>query len=303
MKQFNKIVGVLVIFVIGLLLVDVLVGEILAIVRNKLPNDGERVAKSEFILNKMAADVIVIGSSKAQCNYDCGIMSRYYPNQSIYNCGIDGQKYFYTTLSLLYMLDRYTPKVIIWEIADFAPDKHEDLSLLYPYYSDNKTIKSVIDYNHPSLRYMIWLNAYKYNGTAARLLRALFAKDPGTNGYNALPKHNVSKSCKTRRILVDTKSSDKHPNIDRVKVDLFITIVEAAKKRRIRLYVVNSPVLNASCDPFTKDICDKYDVPFFDYSNNAVFIQNNEYWYDTVHLNSKGASLFTELLMNQIKNV
>ncbi len=301
MSNIRKIAITLIIFFIGFLLVDIVVGRAFSYLRHHLPDDGERVAKSEFIINRVKSDVIIVGSSKAQCHYDCSIIHEYFPGLSVYNCGIDGQNYYYTTLSLLLMLERYSPKVIIWEIADFTPDDQEDLSLLYPYYNDNILINEVIDKREPSFKYFSWINSYKYNGVSARLIRSMFVKDPLTEGYKALQKHHLSKDIKVEQNHKAINSeTEKLPEADSVKVDLFKNIINITSHRNIQLYIVRSPSLFESNDMILSQLCNTYSIPYFNFGDSIEFSNNLELWYDAVHLNSDGAALFTEMLMKQI---
>lgn len=298
MKDIRKIVLVVIVFVAGVLTIDQLVGLFFTHIRQKLPNDGERVAKSEYIMNRMNSDVIIVGSSKAQCHYDCEVIQKYYPSMSVYNCGVDGQRFFYTAASLLHILERYSPKVIIWEIADFGPDYSEDLSLLYPYYYSDKEIKNVLDYKDSSLKYVLWINSYKYNGTASRIIRSLFVKDPDTQGYKALKKHSISKEIShesqsvfgndTIQLITDSK-----------KIELFNNIVATCKNRKICLYIVQSPKLREGSDCFVKRICNENGVSFFDFAEDINYRNNENYWYDMAHLNDEGAKKFTNDLMQR----
>ncbi len=45
----------------------------------------------------------------------------------------------------------------------------------------------------------------------------------------------------------------------------------------------------------------KYDIPFLDYSDDTSLTYDTAYFYNAMHLNKKGAELFTLKLANDIK--
>ena len=49
-----------------------------------------------------------------------------------------------------------------------------------------------------------------------------------------------------------------------------------------------------------RDLCIRRNIPFFDFSNDNRFVHNDSLFKDGTHLNSKGADLFTQLLIEKI---
>ena len=49
-----------------------------------------------------------------------------------------------------------------------------------------------------------------------------------------------------------------------------------------------------------KSILNRYNEPFWDYAFDTAFIKK-QYFYDNLHLNNRGATLFSEKLVSDIK--
>jgi lysophospholipase L1-like esterase len=49
-----------------------------------------------------------------------------------------------------------------------------------------------------------------------------------------------------------------------------------------------------------KSIAVKYGVPFFDYSHDETLISRPELFSDFLHLNDKGARIFSEMVIDRI---
>lgn len=302
MNDIKKICIILAGFIFCFLLFDFGVGKFFDWAIKRMPCEGERVAKSEYVINQVKSDLIVIGSSRAEAHYDCQVLKDSFPSFSVFNCGVDGQLFYYIATSLNCIMDRYTPKVVIWDfqLKDLVDDTPENLSLLYPYYYNNFRVKEILDLQDPSLKYQLWINSYRYNGTASRILRAMDMKDSGNFGF--LSHDSADKSRK-----IDCKDDVlKGQVLIPVKVRLLKTLILRAKKQGVKLIMCISPSFNRyvgssatiSC---LQQLSAEYGVPFINDSQMKLFLAKDELWYDTGHLNAKGARIFTKELIKQIK--
>ena len=50
------------------------------------------------------------------------------------------------------------------------------------------------------------------------------------------------------------------------------------------------------------EIANKYKIPLYDYSNKKKYVGNEDLFYDGIHLNSEGANVFTEDLLQDLRN-
>lgn len=304
MKQLKKIVIALVAFGGCYLILDFAIGLCLDYVRNNLPMDGERTAKAEYVINKVDADIVIIGSSRAQAHYDTRVFRDSIPDLTVFNCGGDNQKFWYCDIVTNCILDRYSPTMVIWDfqLNDLEPF-NENLSLLYPYYKENDYVKERLLEREPLLKYQLWLNTYRYNGSGSRILTASrLPKDFGKDrlGYSG------HKPLKTISMVFD----DLHYTYitpDSGKVEQLERTIRKAQDKGVKLVFTISPVVNKitgenSTIETLRSICSKYEIPLIDDSQLDGFVGNPDSGYDSNHLNSEAAALFTRTLISQIKH-
>lgn len=82
--------------------------------------------------------------------------------------------------------------------------------------------------------------------------------------------------------------------------------IKKAQDKGVKLVFTISPVVNKikgknSTIKTLRSICSKYDIPFIDDSQLDGFVSNPNQGYDSGHLNSEAAALFTRTLISQIK--
>lgn len=299
---------IVLLFVCCVLVLDYFVGVFFDNKMQQMPNEGERVAKSQYVITKVEADIVVVGSSRAECHYDCHILIDSLKDYTVYNGGGDGQGFYYCNTIVNCLLRRYAPKVIIWDfrVYELIDEEMENLSLLYPYYGSNEYItKTLLQYEGSAFKYKMLLNAYRYNGTAARILRSIYtSKDNLQNRYGYGPRQvNPNNS--------DIIPYDYNPHfnapIDAHKVELLRTTIDLAKEKGTQIIIAVSPMYNQYDDnnnsmSTTRQICLDNDIPFIDDGQLPEFIHNNEYSVDNNHLNYIGAEHFTKYFVEQIKN-
>lgn len=302
MKEFKKMAIALVGFCVCFLVLDFGVGTFFDWAIKQLPSEGERVAKSEYVINKVDADFLVIGSSRAQAHYDSKVLCDSFSEMSVFNAGVDGQLFYYINTSLNCILDRYSPKIVVWDfqLKDFVDNTSENLSLLYPSYYKNEYIKHVLDDQDASLKFTLWINSYKYNGTAGRILRTIKAKDKGLLGFSP---HKTDKS---RLLTIEHVNAEEKAIVADKVIEIEKTLVKA-KAKGVKIILAVSPYLEQidGISPTLKvlrDMSEKYGCLLLDYSQNEAFTGNVTKFYDVGHLNDEGAALFTSMIANEIMN-
>lgn len=288
---------------------DILVGVIFDSIIKRLPPEGERVSKSYFAYHRVNTDVVIVGSSRAETTYDCEILMDSLPGYTMYNCGGDGQGLLYCNTLINSIFDRYTPRCVVWDvsIAQIGGEDYENLSLIFPYYKENQNVKKIVDdLEGESFKYSILFNSYRYNATAARILRAYIMSgnsDGSVLGF--LPR----KSADNSRALTpkDFILADDEPLNDK-RLEYVCSTLERAHSLGCKMVIAVSPMYS----DFNQDnkyarkwqeICDKYGAIFIDDSHLEGFVHNNEYAYDRVHVNYEGAEVFSRVFGHQLKSV
>lgn len=303
MKQLKKIIVTLFCVLTCVLIFDYIIGYSFDVIRHSLPIDGERTAKTEYIITDMNADIVIIGSSRAQSHYDTYVLRDSFPNYTIFNCGGDGQKFWYCDIITNAIIDRYSPKLVIWDfLLSDLEESNENLSLLYPYYYENQYIKERLLQNDNTLRYKLWCSSYRYNGSGSRILTAArlpkdFGKDRlGYSGHTPLETITM--------VFDDLEYIYKSP--DTLRINQLVKTINRLKEKNIELVITLSPIVNKIIGNNTtietlSSICRENDILFINDSQLDGFVANPTRGYDSGHLNSDAASDFTKILVNQIK--
>ena len=304
MNEIKRILKALITILIFFVVLDNAVGLVFDRLLSCLPDNGDKVAKANYVINRMNSDCVVIGSSRALSHYDTRVLVDSLPYNTVYNCGIDGQGTYYTDMLVNLLLDRYTPKTIIWDFKylEFTKPGIDNLSMLYPYYYSNNSVKSFLNRVEPTLKYTIWINSYRYNGTAARIIKSTFSHND--NDYLGFESH--TSTITSKEIVCDTISTEGEV-IDANKVALFVKTLQRIKESGIELFVVLSPVFdklegsNKTVETLKK-LADEYDFVVLDYSQDPDYVGNVSYVYDKDHLNAVGAEYFTKEVVDKIRS-
>ena len=293
-------------FVVIVFILDVCVGLFFNVKLKELPDDGERIAKTNYAINKVNSDIVIIGSSRAETGYNPKILMDSLPQYTVYNCGGDGQGFFYCNTLINTILDRYVPRYIVWDFkeSELAGDSDANLSMLYPFYKNN-TIKCVIDQKMGwRSQVLMRCNSYRFNATAGRIIRAIYS--PSRNlqnsfGFGPRPVHAEGIHLVPNDFILEKG------DLNDEKISLFKATVERAQKAGCTIVVVISPMYNIYNydNVYTQGVnalCEKYSIPFFDDSHLNGFPHNNDLAYDNYHLNIDGANLFTSYFSKQLKD-
>ena len=101
----------------------------------------------------------------------------------------------------------------------------------------------------------------------------------------------------------DTKKSDEQSEqVSQYTLQNFLRVSKLCKKKKVLLLIVSTPRYKANNDTdMISNLCQKEDIPFFDYYNTYLFNKHPEWFRDGAHLNDEGAKELTPLLFRDIK--
>ena len=149
--------------------------------------------KTPFTVEKVDADVVVIGSSKASHHYVPQMLEDSLGMTS-YNCGQDGCFFLYQNCIINMILDRYTPKVILWDIQpesfikNDVANEYQNIRYLTPYYRSSQWVKHYIDRESPKMPIRMLSEMYGYNSKLFNYIFPLVTHASSTkHGYIPLP--------------------------------------------------------------------------------------------------------------------
>lgn len=279
-------------------LVDFAFGKVCDYLRDH--TNGGFSGNVHYICEESNEDIIMMGSSRMKHHYVPQVFEDSL-GMTCYNAGIDGNGIIMSYGFLEMILQRYTPKMIIYDVSRFDMYKDDNtkyLGNLRAYY-DKHGIPAIFNDVDASERWKMLSGLYRYNSSLLGLV-----------GDNFHPVQLFDKGY--WRGNKEMNYEPEKPRIEDNEVDslkmLYIEkYIDLATHHNIELVFCFSPtyfgeLMNNSNNP-VKSICEKRNVPFFDYHYETVLCGDRSYWSDATHLNHSGAKYYSSVLAGVIKNI
>jgi hypothetical protein len=250
-------------------------------------------------------DVILMGSSRMCRHYNPSIISDSL-SMTVYNTGVKGNGIILNYGILNLILERYSPKLIVYDVFSFdmynderfADDDARYLDNLKDYY-DNDEIKDIFAKVNPMETLKMYSMLYRYNSKLIRLVGdCLYPTEKYDRGYN--PYYG---SMDYVPDLDDGRNNQL--DVDTLKLYYVRKFIEKAQGQGVPVVISASPrygvsPVNHYNDPI-KRICKEYNVPFLDYYADDEIVNKKEYFHDANHLNNIGADVFSTLFVSDLK--
>lgn len=255
-----------------------------------------------YLADKTNEDVLVFGSSRAIHHYNPTIITDSL-GMTCYNCGENGNGIilFYGWWKMI--SDRYHPKMVIYDITnDFdllkGEDNHKYLGWLKEAY-DRKGVKEVFLRVDPTEKYKMISQMYRYNSKWHQIVADYIYPLYVINDNGFFPLDGSIDSMKVRKNV----NVNKPYQYDELKTDLLEQLVKEMGDTKL-VFVVSPTIYGQNEEQLepVKELCNKYSIPLYDFSNDAKYAHNAEYFKDGSHLNAVGADVFTRDLMYAMKN-
>jgi hypothetical protein len=260
--------------------------------------------RTTYSMETTNAEVLVFGSSRANHHY-VPVVFEDSLKKTFYNLGRDGNGIFFQIALLNSVLKRYTPKVIILEYSgEFEKGNFEfdKLSSLLPYYRTHKEIRGIIDRREPLDKIKLVSEIYPFNSQALTIVSGNTKINKkgaaGCKGYVPLygEWHNE----------LDSALKNNSYKIDTNKINTFREFIVKAKNLGVQVFVVRSPIFRKLSKSqgirICYEVCSAEKIPFWDFSADTSFLNNKSLFQDIVHLNDKGATAFSKLVVSKIKD-
>ena len=292
-------------FVAGLFVFDYSIGSLLKYLYFK-QNSGP-LYEITYSIDSTKADLLIIGSSTAHHDYHPSPFQNRL-GVSYYNTSNDGTSLLYHYAVLKSILKRYSPKIVIlgFDIGEFKSDQksYDRLSALLPYYQNHSELRPIIELRSEFEKIKLLSKIYPFNST----IFSVFIRNPYFTGYNLKRKADDNGYVPLNRFDNEPMEIDV-PDLkfdpDSNKIDFFKSFIKDCKLSNVDLYIVISPrfIKYPVKDPsveLAKEISGRYNVPFYNYSRDTLFLKHNEYFADRVHLNDNGAKVFSNMIIDRI---
>ncbi len=303
MKQdIKKLIISTIILSSAFVLIDTFIGYIGENTLKKLPNFGNELCKTNYRLNRIKSDVIIVGSSRASHHYHTAILadsvnSYLSSNFSFYNTGLGGQFVDCNACTVESILYRYKPKLIIFDInsLEVMDIKWQERIRKYEiFYRNNKIVKEYLDRLGWKEKLKVNVNMYRFNSIIIDLIGCLHKGDITDNGYE--PLYKIMENTNTK------KPTTQKTIINDFSLESFIRMVFLCNKENINLIVVTSPRYKPNeNNELIRSICNEYNIHYIDLYNTDFFNNHPELFYDRSHLNNDGATIYTKMFFEELK--
>ena len=276
---------------------------------------GELSVWNDIFDKKINADIAVYGSSRAWVHFNTNLITDSLGIES-YNFGIDGHDFWLQYFRHeTYLKNNPPPKVIIISVDYLSLQKRKDLynyNQFLPYMLWNENLMNYTseyigfqdrDFKIPLWRYMGKTDLLAY---AIRLLFQEPCTQKRERGYEGMELKWNDDLKKAKRKMGSYKIT-----LHQESIELFDKFLGECKNNDIKVLMVYAPIYfegieyienNEEILKVYKSFADKYELSFLDYTKNEI-CYDKSYFYNASHLNKKGANLFTNQLIQDLKNL
>ena len=258
---------------------------------------GDTKRTNDLVMNDKH-DVLILGSSRARHHYDAPFLSDSL-GLDVYNAGYDGNGVVLAYGLLEMILERYHPKLIIYDVEPefdinvYTGDNNHKryISRLKPYYR-HQAIGDIIADVSKEEWFKVHSGMMRYNMSILTML---------TEGMHNSLDCNKGFSPMQGVYVCEPVDKDIKEKIDTFKLEFIEKLITLAQTRQIPIVMVASPKYgqtnSAVLEP-VKDICADKGVSFLDYYADTEFQSHKEWFKEPMHLNSEGARFFSKKVAN-----
>ena len=264
---------------------------------------GGDTARNEYIANKVAAPILIFGSSRAIHHYAPQIL-RDSLGMDCYNCGQDGMGIilFYGRYKMI--TERYVPRVIIYDVLpsfDFEEgDDYSYLGWLRPYY-DKEGIDSIFWKIAPNERYKMCSQMYRYNGKILQMLiDNVKETHEESNGYR--PAYGSMRYEPQGQVITTPIK------IDAVKLYFWKKFIQDCHKNGTQLIFALSPFYGGgnsvhSTYSVMYKLSKQYNIPVINHYNDKDIIGRKDLFMDSYHMNNFGAEMYSKIIAYELHDI
>ena len=298
MKKKIYFVAIILFIVFGF---DIMIGAVSKQAIKSVNDVGLNKTNTAQALFKRKADVLILGSSRANHSFDCKIMHNEL-GLSCYNAGRDGMNIMYDGIVLFSYLERYLPKLVVLDLNSAMLDDswNDTWKEMLCFYGMTEAIDEVINnLANPIEKFKLQSNIYRYNKTWEWLLKAKYSQDQSfLDGYRPMPVQHDSPG--TVDSVNQTFKADKN------NLEMLDKIVKRCKDRGIQLIITYSPSLIVDKGGFARFLSDygrKNHLVVFNWNGDVNYSSKPRWFYDKTHLNEDGAKYFTKDFLAKLKSL
>lgn len=291
-------------FLMMLIVLDFSIGSFLRYLYFK--QGAGQLYRTTYSLDSTKAEFLIFGSSTANHHYVPSIFEDRL-KMTVYNTGRDANTIFYNYGIFQSILKRYHPKeaILDFNVGEFKifPDSYDKISSLLPYYKSNPELTPVIELKSPFEKWKLLSKIYPFNSLMFSILIGNTEYNKSRDYINDQSGYVPLDHVWPKKL--PARSAIKPYEIDAMKIKILKAFIAECKRVNIELYICISPNF---IEYTNKDlsvelvhrIANEYHVPFYNFSQDPLFLQHPEYFADLMHLNKTGAEVFTNKVIDKI---
>ena len=298
----KKFITRITVFFVAVAIIDIIFGKCCDYMYEHSKSGDSR--KINYAIRECNAEVIIMGSSRANHHYNPQILSDSL-GMTVYNLGIDGSGAILMDGFYRLITKRYVPKLIIYELTpsfdlyQYTGDANNTryLSQLKPYYKE-ECLKQIFDDVDAGERIKLNSGLYRYNTSCLNLIRSFVGHETKEdNGY--VPLDGVMKDYRPFEVSTDYK-------IDTLKIKYLKQLIKDCKENGTQLIFAVSPRYGATTSIEYQsgfEIISHQRCEAIDFYCSPEFISNKEFFKDAFHMNREGADFFSKKMTYLIKQI
>lgn len=298
MFSMKRFIRNIILFAVLLAACDVVVG---AVMRHLVRTAKYGVTKRyNEIADSITDDILLFGSSLGRRNYNPDILSDSL-GMSFCSCAQEkgGILMMYGRYKLI--RQRYTPRVVLYDVErdyDLLDEDCERYLMPLRYYYDRPGIDSLFAAVSPRQRLLMLSQCYRYSEDPVQVI-----------GDQIRPNHEHHKGYSPRpwgmnpkRAVPDTVVSADYSELKLDYLERFLA--ESSAESKVVLLI--SPGYGASSDSVfepVKQLARRHGLPLINHYCDTAFTLHPEFYYDPIHLNSRGADRYSRVVAGELHSI
>ncbi|MDH8700874.1 hypothetical protein M2138_000208 [Dysgonomonadaceae bacterium PH5-43] len=272
--------------------------------KNSLPGDYSKI---DYLMKSANEDMIIVGSSTAINAFIPQIIEDSL-NITCFNGGCNAQFMPFFRCITENVLSRHKPKHLVLSIRpdELYYNHNGRINLLNIYYNKgNKSIDEIVEENNGYKTTFLASNLYRYNTISWRILLSKLSSvdNMGDKGY--VP-HSIPSIAPQ---LDDYRENLRRYKANRTTFNNLLAIADMCKNAEVDLIIVLTPIYSRLYDneddlislKIIKEVCTEYNLRLINNSQNTLFLNSPDLFYDNNHLNYLGSKIHTEMFIEQIR--
>lgn len=296
MKKFSIYI---VIFLGLFLLLDICIGYACDYIFRNFKESTIAYDRYIFQYNDHPSEIFITGASKSTHHYIPSIIEDSL-GMTCYNGGQDGQNVGYQYLAIEKAFQNGPIKCVILDLsaAQLGEEWSSRVDYQKVFYKDNTSAKKYVDEVMGNKAPVMKINSVRYNSRLIDVAGGIMLGQYSDKGYVELPYTGDEVKLSVNET---TEQSNFVPSP--LSLSYLDKIVDMCSDNNCRLILCYSPAVveDESFTSFLENYCTEKNVPFWNYCSWEVTMSDRTCFKDGVHMNSKGALLYTNEICSRLK--